>query len=275
MKAFVYFAVIAILIGSASASYVTVTEPFNATINQGGSVFLGKVGPGQTFYITISSATQNITGYSFDRGWNKFVATNSPAGWVVQNSSLNEPSLSIKVTPSPNAQNGTYTFNLTAINLGNYSKLGSLSFAALIDVTPDVFKLQVNPTTISTGPGEPATISVTINNTGVSDSPFVINMQGLPAWNSSKSVIAFHHTVGNFTYPIYENEPGVYHAQLNVTSGSSPLVFKRSNVTLTIQASVLNDYNALGQGALALPIIYAPVYAIMYIISQIAHDLNI
>jgi hypothetical protein len=265
----------ALIIGSASASYVTVTEPFNATINQGGSIFLGKVGPGQTFYITISAATQNITGYTFSRGWNKFVVTNSPVGWVVENSSLNEPSLSVKITPSPNAQNGTYSFNLTAINLGNYSRLGSLSFAALIDVTPDVFKLDVTPTNISTGPGEPATISITINNTGVSDSPFVINMQGLPAWNNSKSVIAFHHTVENFTYPVYENEPGVYHAQLNVSSGSSPLVYKKSNVTLTIQASVLNDYKALGQGAIALPIIYAPVYAIMYIISQIASALNI
>ncbi len=266
--------VLALLISSASAAYVTVTEPYNSTLNQGGSIFLGKVGPGQTFYITVSAQTQNKTGYTFSRGWNKFIASNTPAGWIVQNSSLNGQSLSIKITPNPNAQNGTYSFNLTAINLGNYSHLGTLSFVALIQVTPNVFKLQVNPTNVSAGPGQPAHIEVTINNTGVSDSPFVIKMSGLPAWNQTESVIALHGTVGNFSYPVYENEPGVYHAQINVTSGSSPLVYKRSNVTLQIRASVFNDYKALGEGAITIPIIYEPIYAVMYIISQIISSIK-
>ena len=263
------FALLTIIIGAAGASSVSVLEPYNATVNHGGSILLGKDGPGQTFYVTISAVTTNSSGTVFSRGWNKMVATGVPSGWIVQNSSQNGAELSVKIDPSPSAANGTYAFNLTAINTGNYSKLGSVEFGALINITPDVFKLQVTPTQISTGPGQPASIYVTINNTGVSDSPFIINMTGLPAWNTSKSVIALHGTVGNFTYPVYENEPGVYQAQLNVSSGSSPLVYKKSGVTLSIQASLLNDYNAVGQGAIAFPIIYQPVYAIMYIISQI------
>lgn len=257
------------LMFSASATFVNVTEPFNATLNQGGSIFLGKVGPGQTFYVTISAATTNKTGAYYSRGWNQFVASNVPTGWVVENSSRNVATLSVKITPPAFTENGTYTFNFTAINTGNYSNLGTLKFEALINVTPDVFKLQVTPTNISTGPGEPTPIIVTIDNTGVSDSPFVITVVGLPAWNATQTVIALHHTTENFTYPVYENEPGVYHAQVNVSSGSSPLVFKRSNVTLVVQASVLNDFKALGQGATAFPIIYEPVYAIMYLISQL------
>jgi hypothetical protein len=271
----VFLAAFALIIGTAGASYVSVTEPFNATLHNGGSMMLGKVGPGQTFYITISSTTTNSTGAVFDRGWNKLVAMNVPQGWIVENSSLNEPELSVKITPGPNAANGTYMFTMTAINTGNYSGLGTLMFSAVINVTPDVFKLGVSPTDVNTGPGQPATIYVTINNTGVSDSPFVINLQGLPAWNITKSVIALHNTTEVFAYPVYENEPGIYHALLNVTTGSSPLVYKRSNITLSIQASLLNDYKAIGQGAVTFPIIYQPVYDIMYLVSKVLGRLGV
>ena len=44
------------------ATYVNITEPFNATVQQNGSIYLGKVGPGQTFYVTISAATTNVSG---------------------------------------------------------------------------------------------------------------------------------------------------------------------------------------------------------------------
>jgi hypothetical protein len=264
-----FMAAFALMVSTAAASSVTILEPFNATVTQGGSVLLGKVGPGQTFYITISATTTNATGVTFSRGWNKLVATGVPQGWIVENSSLNGADLSVKIDPSPNAQNGTYTFNLTAINLGNYSHLGAVQFQALINVTPDVFNLQISPTNISTGPGQPASIYVTINNTGVSDSPFMIAMAGLPAWNATRPVIALHHTTETFAYPVYENEPGTYRAQLNVSSGSSPLVYKRSNVTLVIQESLINDYRAVGQGAVAFPIIYQPVYAVMYLISKL------
>ncbi len=269
----IFFGFLALIVSSAGATYVSVIEPYNVTIQQNGSVLLGKVGPGQTFYITISAATTNATGAVFSRGWNKLVATGVPQGWIVQNSSLNGADLSLKVDPSPNAQNGTYSFNLTAINTGNYSKLGSLSFTALINVTPDVFVLQVSPVNVSTGPGQPVPLYITINNTGVSDNPFVITMTGLPAWNATETVIALHHTTGVFTYPIYEGSPGVYKAQINVSSGSSPLVYKKGNVTLTIQASLLNDFNAVGQGAIGFPVILQPVYAVMYLIGRALHDL--
>lgn len=268
-NALLFLAAVTMLAATVTAGPVTLLEPFSATVSQGGQVFLGKVGPGQTFYVTISANTINSTGKAFPYGWNKMVATDVPPGWIVENSSLNGAVLSIKIDPSPNAQNGTYSFNLTAINLGNYSHLGAVEFQALINVTPNVFNLQITPTNVSTGPGQPASIYVTINNTGVSDSPFVIRMYGLPAFNITKPVIALHHTTETFSYPIYENEPGVYHAQLNVTSGSSPLVYKKSNVTLSIQLSLLNDYRAIGQGAIAFPVIYQPVYAVMYIIGQI------
>lgn len=258
------------LVALSRASYVNITEPYNATVMQNGSIYLGKVGPGQTFYITISAATTSATGEVYNIGWDELLATNLPNGWITANSPLYTSTPSIKITVAPQAANGTYSFNVTALNLGNYSKLGNLRFLAYVNVTPDVFKLNVTPTNISAGPGQPQNIYVTINNTGVSDSPFNITLHGLPAWNYSKTVIALHHTQGGFEYPVYVNEPGVYHVELYVSSIASSLIYKQSNITITTKATVPNDYAALGNGALTFPIVYAPAYAVMYLISLLA-----
>jgi hypothetical protein len=250
-----------------SAAYVNIIEPYNVTVQNGAGVFLGKAGPGQTFYITISEVTKNSTNYTFDQGWNKLVASEMPNGWLAKNSSLYTTYPTVQVSVAPYAVNGTYAFNLSAVNVGNYSKLGSVNFRAYVNVTPNVFNLSASPISLSAGIGQPASIYVKINNTGVSDSPFNISMEGLPAWNSNSTVIALHSTTQSFVYSIYASEPGVYHPILRVSSVSSPLIHKQTNITLTVAASIPNDYSALGEGTLAFPVIYEPVYAIMYLIS--------
>ena len=250
-----------------SAAYVSIVEPYNITVQSNSSVFIGKAGPGQTFYVTISSATANSTGYMLSQGWNKLVASGVPSGWIAQNSSLYNSYPTAKVTVSPSAINGTYMFDLTAVNVGNYSKVGSVTFHIYVNVTPDVFKLNVTPTSISAGIGQPAKVYVRINNTGVSDSPFIIGMKGLPAWNSNSTIIALHHTSQSFVYQIFAGEPGVYRTTLRVSSASSALISQQSNITLTVQASIPNDYAAIGEGTLAFPIVYEPAYAVMYLIN--------
>jgi hypothetical protein len=261
---------IAALAIPATASYVNIVSPYNYTVTNNGSVALGNVGPGQTFYVTISAATVNATGKPLPLGWNKLVATHLPQGWIVQNSSLNNQFLSTEITVAPREANGTYFFNLTAINLGNYSKIGAIEFTVEVNVTPNVLKLGATPTVLRAGPGQPAPVAVTINNTGVSDTPFVITISGLPAWNTTDTVIALHHTTGTFQYPVFENEPGVYHLKLYVNSTASPLISKESNLTLIVGASVRNDYSAIGQGVPLFPIVYEPAYAVMYFIGLLA-----
>lgn len=249
-----------------SATYISIVEPYNATLYNNGTIYLGKVGPGQPFYITAESAAVNASGTVIERGWNHMYATGLPGSWVVSNSSIYSKYLSVKITPYANAANGTYMFNVTAENFGNYSKLGAVRFTAYVNVTPDVFALSVSPTNISVGPGQPASVLVNINNTGVSDAPFHITTLGLPAWNSSMEVIALHDTSKTFSYPVYEDEPGLYSATMYVSSVASPLVHKESGITLLVQASVPNDYSAIGSGSVAFPIIYEPAYAVMYLI---------
>lgn len=269
LGAILFFAV-AIQAVHAASQYVNVVEPYNYTVYNNGTIYLGNVGPGQPFYITVSSVTSNSTGFVLDYGWNKLDVSGLPQGWIAENSSLNNQLLSARISVAPLAKDGKYTFDLTAVNLGNYSKVGSVTFKAVVNVTPNVFSTDVTPTRLITGPGQPANIHVLINNTGVSDSPFQISVSGLPAWTYQSTVIALHHTSGSFIYPVYESEPGVYNIGLNVTSTASPLVHSTTNLTLVVRASVPGDYSALGQGSVGFPIIYAPAYAIMYIIGEIA-----
>ncbi len=259
--------ILLVLMTLSSAAYVNIVEPYNVTVQNNSSVFIGKAGPGQTFYITISSATTNSTGYLLNQGWNKLVASYVPGGWIAQNSSLYNQYPTVKLTVAPGAIDGMYRINLTAVNVGNYSKVGNLTFHIYVNVTPDVFKLSVTPTDISSGIGQPAKVYVHINNTGVSDSPFVIGMQGLPAWDSNSTVIALHHTAQTYIYSIYAQEPNVYHTVLRVSSVASSRISQQSNITLTVKASIPNDYAAIGEGTPAFPIIYEPAYAVMYLIN--------
>ncbi len=260
-------AVVFLLVATPAAAYVKMFEPYGAQLSNGSSVQLGKIGPGQTFYVNISSSTATSTGNNINIGWNELVVKRYPPGWTIENSSLNTKELSVLVKPSPNAPNGTYELTFEAINIGNYSGLGSVMFIGYVNVTPDVFSLNVTPTRFVVSPGVPAKIFIEINNTGVSDNPFDIYMTGLPAWNYSQSVIALHHTSGEFTYTIYEYTPGVYRTKLHVSSLSSPLVSKDINITVIEKTGLVNDYSAIGQGSISFPIIYEPAYALMYLIS--------
>ncbi len=250
-----------------SASSLYVTEPYNATLSNNGSTYLGKVGPGQSFYLIAKSSTENASGVTVIKGWNKLYVSNLPSGWLATNSSLYSSDLSISITPSPNAS-GIYSFKVTAVNIGNYSKIGSMSFIAYVNVTPDVFGIHVFPTQIVASPGAPAYANITINNTGLSDSPFGIQISGLPSWHAdTQEVIAMHGTMKTVRYELYENEQGTYHAMVKVESIASPKIFKAVNVTLTVKPTFKGDLAALSYGGVIFPIIYEPVYAVLYLIS--------
>jgi hypothetical protein len=256
------------MISFSNATYVNMVEPYNATIYNNGNVILGKVGPGQVFYLAISSSTTNVNGIKVNEGWNKLLIVNAPVGWFVENSPLYISIISTKIVVPGNVKYGLYNFTFRAVNIGNYSKVGNLTFNASVNVTPNVFKLSVYPKNVTAGPGQPTPIYVVINNTGVSDSPFIISASGLPAWNYTATVIALHHTTKIFKYPIYENEPGLYDTIINVTSSASPLIHKNVTIIMNVQSSIINNYKAIGEGAITFPIIYAPVYAIMNIIGK-------
>lgn len=252
-----------------SASTLQIQGPISGSLNNGGTIYLGKIGPGQSFYISASADTLNASGTYVKIAWDTLNATSLPSGWTSQASPLYADPMKMKITVPADAQNGTYKMQITAIDLQNYSRVANVTFSAYINVTPNVFSLSVTPTAIEVGPGQPTNLYVTINNTGVSDNPFIISAQGLPAWNVTDSVIALHLTQSQFVYPIYVGEPGVYSFNLTVSSSASQLIRQSYQIHLTSHASVTNDYDAVGQGILLTPVMYEPAYAFMLFLGQV------
>ncbi len=253
-------------ISFASQSYLDVYGPVPGLIYQNGSMYLGKVGPGESFYVMASAATVDTSGKLINIGWDTLKAVQLPAGWSAQQSPLYANPMKMKITTSPNSSDGTYRMVLQAENVGNYSKLGNLTFTAYINVSTDVFDVNVTPSSLDLGVGQPGNIYLTIRNTGASDDPFIISAYGLPNLNSTTQKIILHSTTTSSAYPISINEPGVYTLYINVTSTSSSLVHKLYAINTTVSASLLNDYTAASEGAIISPVIFQPAYAIMHLI---------
>lgn len=257
-----------------AAPYLQILGPINATLGKNGTIFLGKVGPGESFYILASATTTNATGTVVNIGWDTLTAVNLPVGWSAQSPPLYGNPMKMKVNVAPNAQNGTYKLIVRAVNVGNYSKLGNLTFTAYVNVTTNVFNLVVQPTILNVGIGQPTNLNIAINNTGASDDPFVITATGLPAWNVSQTAIALHSTKNSFIYPVYENTPGVYTFNLSVAATTSPLVSKKYPITMNVKESLFNDYSAIGEGVVLSPAIYEPVYALMQFLNSVVKSFS-
>ncbi|MHB1830336.1 MAG: COG1470 family protein [Candidatus Micrarchaeaceae archaeon] len=268
-----YFAVFAaFLMALSNATYLNILGPTSQILQNNQSIYLGKVGPGESFYVLASSSTTNSTGFLVNIGWDRLQVVNLPQGWYSQPSPLYETPMKIKVTVAPDAPYGIYNITLEAVNVGNYSRLGNITDRAYVNVTPDVFNLSVTPTNIQTGIGQPTNLYITINNTGISDDPFNINIFGLAAWNQSDQVVALHSTKSTYVYPVYVNEPGNYQFNLTVSSTTSPSIQRSYRISLVSEASLLNDYSAVGQGVILSPVILEPSYALMLLLSYL-HNL--
>ncbi|MGC8676020.1 MAG: hypothetical protein ACP5T3_00690 [Candidatus Micrarchaeia archaeon] len=261
--------VVASALTLANATYLSLEYPVSALLHNGSSIYLGKVGPGESFYVEASAATTNASGSYINIGWDTLEAVSLPSKWSSQASLLYANPMRLKITVAPYAANGTYALQLRAVNLQNYSRIGNITITAFVNVTPDVFELNVTPLKLSAGIGQPVNLHVLINNTGASDDPFVVSSSNLPAFNLSYEVIAHKGMPTEVNYPVFEDEPGVYPFTLSVYSATSPLVHKSFKAELIVNSSVANDYAATGHGLIVEPIIYEPAYAIMYILSRL------
>ncbi|MEM0159536.1 MAG: hypothetical protein QW393_02070 [Candidatus Micrarchaeaceae archaeon] len=261
----VYVLMLMLSMGLANAMYLQIIGPASGILSNNGSIFLGNVGPGESFYLLASASTTNASGTYINIGWDTLEAVKLPQGWSAQASPLYENPMKLKITVSPNATVGPYAVMVRAVNINNYSRLGNLTITAYINVTPHVFMLRVSPLSIHAGADQPVNLLVSINNTGISDDPFIISAQGLPAFNNPVQVIALHGKTSEFTYPVYINEPGVYKFRLVVESASSQSLRSSYNITLTVSSSLANDYAAINQGVVLSPVILEPGYVVMQV----------
>ena len=190
-QAFSIFVILSLIGLSSAATYVSIQGPVMANLTNNGFVHLGKVGPGESFYVLASPNTTDNGNY-INLGWDTLETVNLSGGWSSLRSPLYQNPMKVKITVAPDAPDGTYKITLRSVNIQNYSRIGNLTFFAYVNVSRNIFKVDVSPNSLSSGPGQPADIHVSINNTGISDEPFYISAGGLPAWNATDEVISLH-----------------------------------------------------------------------------------
>ncbi|MGC8568246.1 MAG: hypothetical protein ACP5LP_03340 [Candidatus Micrarchaeia archaeon] len=263
------FLFFAFAIGASTAAYVNLVNPLNATLYTNQTIYIGEVAPGQSFSVGILSNTTNSTGSMILYGWNKLVALDLPPNWTASSTSFNTRYLQVLIKPSSNSEIGKYRLKFEAINVGNYTHLGVLPFYATISINPSVFSISAYPSKIISTPGVPANVTIAINNSGVSDCPFIISSAGLINFNNTESIIAVHHRTVHANYPVREGQAGSYNFRLMINSTQSSLVNKTLNITFIVKPTMGSEFASTGQGIAIFPITYAPIYAIEYLLSKI------
>ncbi|NYZ78678.1 hypothetical protein H0N99_00865 [Candidatus Micrarchaeota archaeon] len=269
--------VLLLLTAVVGATYLNIDEPIESKgmMENSPALNIGIAGPGQTVYIVAERATIGPDDRIHDPGWDQLVITDVPPGWSTEDSPLYETPMKAKIKIAPDATDGAYTFKATAVNEDNVTGLGNLTVNIILNVSKNVFTIDVTPNEVETGVGEPAIYYIDIDNAGAASDTFSITSSGLPAWRFTKDVLA-PHAINPFAparktipYEVVSNEETDKEIYLNVTSQSSDQITKELKVRLKATPSLISDYRATAHGLLIFPLIENPIYSLIAFLSKL------
>jgi hypothetical protein len=268
--------VLILLMAVASATYLNIDEPVESKgmIENSTPLNIGVAGPGQTVYIVAERATIGPDNQIHDPGWDRLAITNVPPGWTSEDSPWYETPMKAKIRIAPNATDGVYSFKAVAIDENNMKGLGNLTIDVNITVSKDVFIIDVTPTDVEAGVGEPAIYYIDIENKGAASDTFSITSSGLAAWRFREDVLVPHSiqmlpAQKTIPYELVSNEETETDIYLNVTSLSSDQISKELRVKLMARPSLVSDYKATDHGLLVFPLIENPIYSLIAFLSKL------
>ncbi len=268
MKIYGLLLFVFLTIGYASP-YIKILAPVQGTLFNNQSIYVGKIAPGETFYLSADANTTNYNGSYVTYGWNLMKPINLPNGWIGAASKLYENPLIIKITVSSNASYGIYKIPIEVINIGNYSKVGNLTFYAIVNVTNKIFNVSIEERNLSSGIGEPVPITLNVSNLGIANDTFAISVYNLPSNLSTNEYIIYYSKSNDLKYYVYANQIGKYNFILHLYSTTSPNISYYYNLTLNIRPSLTNDINSIDNGLIEYPEIFEPIYALIDILKRL------
>ncbi len=269
--------VLILLIVTANATYLNIDEPIESKgmVENSTPLNIGVAGPGQTVYIVAERATVGPDNNMHDPGWDRLRIIDVPPGWATEDSPWYETPMKAKIKIAPNAADGAYTFKAVAEDEGNMKGLGNITIDISLNVSKDVFTIDVTPREVETGVGEPAIYYIDIDNAGAASDTFSITSRGLPAWRFRKDVLAPHAVQvtlparKTIPYEVVSNEQTDTEIYLNVTSLSSDQISKEFKVRLIARPSLISDYKATAHGLLVFPLIENSIYSLIAFLSKL------
>ncbi|MBS3068186.1 hypothetical protein J4450_05760 [Candidatus Micrarchaeota archaeon] len=260
--------ILAILLLISFAFSVTVTEPVGIDVKSGDLIEAGEIGPGQTILITVEPHVSE--GGKFGQGgdYDLAIPTDLPANWEGKQSKLYGKPLQIFITAAKDAPEGEYLANIT-VQDANDDRIDEIKFAVKIKITWDVLDIDVTPSEVSVGPGQPARYEISITNKGTASDVFDVSSTGLKKWQFKRSVHVPPKSTKTVTYELVENDEETYNPTIIVSSSASNLIKKEKTVSFKVNTNLVSDYKATNHGVIIMPIFESMVYSFIGFISNL------
>jgi hypothetical protein len=248
---------------------IQMVEPQLTEISDGQVVDLGIVGPGQTVELRLHPKVYESGIHGIGGNYDLAYAGELPEGWASQKSKLYGSPLQVKITAGPYAQEGEYTIPITVEDEGNGEELGTVTFSVRVEVSEDVMDFSVSPSKRTVGVGHPARFDILVENKGNAGDTFKVSSKGVQKWDFTKLVYIPPKSSKLISYEVAAFEEEAYSSLITVESSSSDRVSGSEPIIIYVQPDLLSDYKAVNNGALFFPIIEAPVYALIGLLSNL------
>ena len=248
---------------------IQIIEPVLTEISEAEIIDLGTMGPGQTVELQLHPKVYEGGIHGIGGNYDQAYAYELPAGWDTQPSKIYGNPLQVKITAGPYTEEGTYTIPIVVEDEGNGEELGKVTFYARVKISEEVMDFTVTPTEEDAGIGQPARFEITVNNNGNAGDTFKVSAIGVSKWEFTQLVYISPRSSKTITYEVAGFEEETYTTEITVESSSSSRVFQTKTIILNVYPDLLSDYKAVNNGALLFPIIEAPVYALIGLISNL------
>ena len=255
---------------AAPAFAIMVLSPVSADVSDGSQISVGAVGPGQTFAVSVDPRVAIGGKYGIGGAYDKLFASSLPDGWVSTPSPLYGSPLQAYITVPKDAADGEYEVGLSLWDEAGEEGLGgNITFMVNVTVSHDVMGMEVSPSSLSVGAGQPARYTITVVNKGIANDIFTIGSSGVRDWEFSRVVYIQSGTSKTLTYEIAGDDEADYRVQIWSRSSSSDAIYAQRNVTLRVNTDLFSDYRAVNHGVLLFPLPEAPLFFMTGLLSNL------
>ena len=248
---------------------IQMIEPELMEISEGDTIDMGTMGPGQTMEIQLHPKVYEGGIHGIGGNYDRAYASSLPAGWSSKPSKLYGNPLQVTITAGSYTEEGVYIIPISVEDEGNGEELGVVTFNLKVRISEDVMDFSVYPSSKEVGIGQPARFQITINNRGNAGDTFKASAEGVSKWEFTKLVYIPPRSSKTITYEVAGFEEESYTSIITVESSSSSRVSSYRTISLNVHPDLLSDYKAINNGALLFPVIEAPIYALVGLLSNL------
>ncbi len=156
--------ILLVLLLAAASFSISVLAPQAVEVQNGDTLNLGTIGPGQTVSIVLDRKVTVGGIHGIGGLYDQAQVYDLPKGWGASDSKLYEDPLQVTISAAPDATEGQYSAKVKIIDENNGEGLGEIVLNIKLNVTYDVMNFDVSPPDIKVGPGQPARFAITVTS---------------------------------------------------------------------------------------------------------------